>query len=89
MSDTNGFDRIRSPLGDADREAIEHARRQCVRDEVLDVVVERVARAIAALRDDDPPQLTLTEVLPIGWRGGAGAASVRRVDSPCVLARIG
>ena len=79
-----------APLSDADRELIAHARRRCISDEVLDVVVDRLARAIASMRDpEEPPALAITEVFPEAWAASSCSASVRFIDSPGVLARIG
>lgn len=89
MPDTTGFDRVRAPLSDADRDSIHHARKQSVRDEVLDVVVERLARVLGAMPDGARPALSITEVFPDAWKGCARPASVQFVDSPGVLARIG
>jgi hypothetical protein len=46
MKDKTDCTRVRAPLGDADRLTISLAARQCVRDEVLDVVIERLAIAL-------------------------------------------
>lgn len=89
MPDTTGFDRVRAPLSDADRDSIHHARRQSVRDEVLDVVIDRLARVLQAMPDASRPALSLTEVFPDAWKGHARPASVELIDSPGVLARIG
>jgi hypothetical protein len=46
MKEKTGCTRVRAPLGDADRLTISLAAKQCVRDEVLDVVIERLAVAL-------------------------------------------
>ncbi len=46
MNEKTGSTRVRAPFGDADRLTISLAARQCVRDEVLDVVIERLAAAL-------------------------------------------
>lgn len=89
MPDTTGFDRVRAPLSDADRDTVHHAQQQSVRDEVLDVVIDRLARVLMAMPDGARPALAITEVFPDAWRGCARPASVQLVDSPGVLARIG
>lgn len=64
MNEKNGYDRVRAPLSDADRLTISLAMKHSVRDEVLDVVVERMARdlrlgegppPLRLCRDDDEP----------------------------------
>ncbi len=46
MTENTGPTRVRAPLGDADRLTISLAAKQCVRDEVLDVVIDRLAAAL-------------------------------------------
>ena len=89
MPDQTGSIRVRAPLSDAGRTLLPRASREAIRDEVLDVVVERVARAIAGLRDDAAPALALTEVFPEVCRGYPRPASVEFIGAPGVVARIG
>jgi len=104
MTEETGCDRVRAPLGDAERLTIGLAMKQSVRDEVLDVVVERIARDIGlcapshsqptlrlrrAKTDDDPPGAA--------WPEPTGATPLVRVVTRHdadrwnggVLARIG
>jgi len=57
MRDMTGTRRVCAPFGDADRMIIRHAAERAVRDEVLDVVIERIARDLA--RMDERPRLAL------------------------------
>jgi hypothetical protein len=57
MNEKTESDRVRAPLSDADRYTISLAMKHSVRDEVLDVVVERLARDLRL--SDGPPVLRL------------------------------
>lgn len=57
MNEKTGSDRVRAPLSDADRYTISLAMKHSVRDEVLDVVVDRIARDLRL--SDGPPALRL------------------------------
>ncbi|MGP1308607.1 MAG: hypothetical protein ACTS27_00225 [Phycisphaerales bacterium] len=86
MPEENGPYRIRAPLSDADRSILADSMRTAVRDEVLDVVVERLARDLE--RMVPPPRCVdgaLVETRPI-----SAPPKVRLApDGGPVLARIG
>ena len=62
MNEKTGYDRVRAPLSDADRLTISLAMKHTVRDEVLDVVVDRLARDLRL--GDSTPAWRLTRSDP-------------------------
>ena len=105
MNEKNGSDRVRAPLSEADRLTISLAMKHTVRDEVLDVVVDRIARdlrlsdgpPVLRLRrdDDEPPSLlsrdpSMVEPRVNAWSGLARSPVVTVLPREGpVLAKIG